>query len=111
CPAEWVEGQIEDAGVPALVMSADRIERYTVHNRAVGPAPLPSSRWSDARCDGVQLPKSVGHLDRGDGGVEALVACFGAGALDRLLDGVGGEHPEDDRDAGGKRDVRHALGD
>ena len=52
----------------------------------------------------------VGHLDGGHGGVEALVAALGAGAVDGLFQRVGGEHAEGDRHAGFHRDVGHALG-
>ena len=47
-----------------------------------------------------ELAQEVGHLDRGHGRLEALVAGLGAGPLDRLLDGVGGEHAEHDGHAG-----------
>jgi hypothetical protein len=31
------------------------------------------------------LPHQIGHLDGGHGGIEALVAALGAGAVDGLL--------------------------
>ncbi len=48
----------------------------------------------------LDLLEQVDHLDGGDGGIGALVASLGAGPLDSLLDGVGGDHPIDHRNAG-----------
>jgi hypothetical protein len=56
---------------------------------------------------GSDLAQQVGHFNGGEGGVEALVPAFGARAFDGLLQGVGGEHSEDD---GLSRLERH-LGD
>src|SRR4051812_35299348 len=51
------------------------------------------------------------HLDGAQGGIPALVARLRAGALDGLLDAVGGEHAERDGDARRERDMRDALRD
>lgn len=46
------------------------------------------------------LLQQVCHLNGGEGGVEALVSPFRAGAFDGLLQGVGGQNAENDRPGG-----------
>src|SRR5699024_4671533 len=58
----------------------------------------------------AQFAEEIDHLDGGQGAVVALVACLGAGTLDGLLNGVGGEYPEEHRLAGLERGLSHALG-
>ena len=58
----------------------------------------------------LDLAQQIGKFDRGHRGIRALVAGLGAGALDRLLDGIGGQHAERHRNAGVVRDPRQAAG-
>ncbi len=66
---------------------------------------------SSSEARGVEGGLEGHHLDGGHRGVLALVAGLRAGALDGLLDGVGGEHAERDRDARRERYVSDALRD
>lgn len=47
----------------------------------------------------------VRHLEGGERGFGAAIAHLASGALDRLLEGVAGEDPEDDGDAGAAADL------
>ena len=58
----------------------------------------------------AQSPEKVGHLDGGQRGVGAFIAALCARAVDRLLDSVGGQHTEDNRNAGLQRDLADAAG-
>jgi len=51
------------------------------------------------------------HLDGGDGGLEALVASFEAGAVEGLLEGLAGEDTEGVGDAGVLLGLTDAAGD
>src|SRR3990172_2655172 len=53
----------------------------------------------------------IRHLYGGDGRISAFIAGFGPGPLDGLLQVVGCDHAEDDRDAGVESHVSNALGD
>jgi len=53
--------------------------------------------------DRSQGTEQRGKLDRRERGVEALVAGLRSGPLERLLDGIGGEHAEAHGDVGGGR--------
>ena len=50
------------------------------------------------------------HFDGGDGGFEALVAGFEAGAVEGLLQGFAGEHTERVRNAGVLLGLAYAAG-
>ena len=54
------------------------------------------------------LRKQVGHLEGGHGRLVTLVAVSLGTPGQGLVDGVGGEHPEDDRDAGVERGALEA---
>lgn len=58
----------------------------------------------------LQRPEEVDHLNGALGAVRPLVARLGAGALDGLLDGVGGEDAEQHRHAAGQGRLGHTLG-
>src|SRR5262245_50031371 len=80
--------------------------------RVGGSGPRPPTIWPGGTVvQGEllrQLPEKVNHFDRRQGGVEALVAGLGAGAVEGLLDGVASENAEDDRDASGQGCPRYA---
>lgn len=57
------------------------------------------------------LADQVHHLHGAQGAVVALVACLGAGPLDGLLNGVGGEDAKHHGDVTLQGDMGHALGD
>ena len=59
----------------------------------------------------LDLPDEVDHLDGAQGAVVALVARLGAGALDGLLDVLGGEDAEEDGDTAVQTHGGDALGD
>ena len=58
----------------------------------------------------LQCPEEVDHLNGALGAVRPLVARLGAGALNGLFDGVGGEDAEEHRYAGLQRRLGDALG-
>src|SRR5215468_10302903 len=60
-------------------------------------APCQKSSWSR------QLPQQVHHFNRRQCCFESLVAAFGAGPVDGLLQRVAGQYAEDDRHAGRQR--------
>ena len=51
------------------------------------------------------------HLDGSRSAVIALVACFGPGTFNGLLNVFSGQHAEHNRDFGGKGGLGNALGD
>jgi acyl phosphate:glycerol-3-phosphate acyltransferase len=81
-------------------------ERIRTERRG-GCAELATSPLPTLLADGAQ---QIRHLDSAHPGVEAFVAGLGARSLDRLLDVVGCDHPEDHRHARLKRHVGDALG-
>ena len=89
---------MERARVPrgCLSRAIDRCERMPCVSLTVAQALDPAQQ--------------VRELERGDRRIGALVAGLGAGALDRLLDGVRRQHAERDRHAGVLRDAREAAG-
>src|SRR6478609_2991451 len=89
---------------PPVASMANSI--WSAASRAVVRAPMLGSEPLLA-----ELLAQSDHFDGRDGSVEALVAGFGAGALHRLLDAVGGEHAERDRHAAVHRSLGHAFGD
>src|SRR5690606_1959815 len=107
---------------------ADRYAMYWSVMRAMGTSQTSSSdcsmRWR-RRSSGpskpsslivtsiplsLQLPQQIGHLDGGDGCLPSLVSRFGPGPLDRLFDGIHGDHSEDDRHAVFEGGAGHPLG-
>jgi hypothetical protein len=58
----------------------------------------------------IEGAAEVDHFDGGEGGFGALVAHFGAGALDGLLEVFDGENAEDDGNRAGGGDGGDALG-
>ena len=60
---------------------------------------------------GFDLADQVDHLHGAQGTVIALVAGLGAGTLDGLLDGVGGQDAEENGDLSLEGDGGNALGD
>ena len=57
----------------------------------------------------LQTLDEICHLDAGAGDVITLVARLGACALDSLLDGVGGDDAEQNRNTGGQGNLCNAL--
>src|SRR4029434_10750076 len=56
-----------------------------------------------------ELPIQRSHLDSSHGSIKALVARLGAGALNGLLDVVGGEHAKRHRNTGMRSHVTNAA--
>jgi len=59
----------------------------------------------------LQLLYQIDHLNSSDSSIKALVARFGAGALDGLLNGVCSQNPKDHWNLCIQRHMRNALGD
>ena len=70
-----------------------------------------SGRSAQLQAQVGQAPAERDHLHRRHGCVESLVARFDASALDGLLQCVGSENAEADRNARSQRNRRHPLGD
>src|ERR1700734_4015335 len=56
----------------------------------------------------IEAPQEVRHLERRERSVRTLVARLAARAIDRLLDGVGGQYAEADGHARFERDARES---
>src|SRR5690606_28551958 len=94
--AERVGAEVE---IEAAVVTAYRAERLDTIAVAIhGVKDLEGVGACLAAYSGghglTELFEEVRHLDGGHGRVEAFVAGLGARALDRLIDGVGGEDAE-----------------
>ena len=88
---------------PALLLGERRVHAARDDARQDGAAGL------SVRNQRLDLLRQVHHLDGGRHSIEALVAGFGAGPLDGLLDRIGGQHAVDDGDAALHADVGDAL--
>src|SRR5579872_2008307 len=73
--------------------------------------PRPQQRRVDSVALALDLAEQAGHLDRHGGCLGALVACFGAGSLDRLLDALYRDDAKGDRQAAGERGAADAGSD
>ena len=72
---------------------------------------VPIISFTCASCPCCEFALDGDHLDGGDGGFEALVAGFEAGAVEGLLEGFAGEDAEGVGDAGLLLGLADAAGD
>ena len=61
----------------------------------------------------LQLSEDIDHLDQAAGDLPTFVSGLGAGTFDRLVDGIGSQHPERNRQSDIVRavDAHHDAGD